>query len=106
MKWALLEDPVSILLGDLNVNGWLDSCKELDEELKPYRIHRFNLSLLGKDRIVAPIAFVRNFSLHSIIHTKVLQRLWLMLEIMHIGQDLPTMFLSYVESAKYVPKTM
>ena len=43
VKQALLEDPVSILLGDLIVNGSPDSCKELDKELKPYWIHRFNL---------------------------------------------------------------
>ena len=36
VKQALLEDPVSILLGDLIVNGWPDSCKELDKEVKPY----------------------------------------------------------------------
>ena len=28
-------------VGDLILNGWLDSCKELDDELKPYWIHRF-----------------------------------------------------------------
>ena len=57
---ALMEDPVSVLLGDLILNGWPDSCKELDQELKPYWIHRFNLSivdgiiLLGEDCIVVP----------------------------------------------------
>ena len=58
VKQALVEDPVSILLGDLIVNRWPDSCKELEDELKPYWIHRFNLSsldgviLLGEDRKV------------------------------------------------------
>ena len=47
VKQALMEDPVSILLGDLILNGWPDSCKELENELKPYWIHRFNLSLLN-----------------------------------------------------------
>ena len=42
---ALMEDPVSVLLGDLILNGWPDSCKELDQELKPYWIHHFNLSI-------------------------------------------------------------
>ena len=57
---ALMEDPVSVLLGDLILNGWLNSCKELDQELKPYWIHHFNLSivdgiiLLGEDCIVVP----------------------------------------------------
>ena len=32
---ALMEDPVSVLLGNLILNGWPDSCKELDQELKP-----------------------------------------------------------------------
>ena len=43
VKCALLEDPVSVLLGDLILNGWPDSCKELEKELKPYWIHCFNL---------------------------------------------------------------
>ena len=42
VKQALMEDPVSIFLRDLIVNGWPDTCKELDKELKPYWIHRFN----------------------------------------------------------------
>ena len=55
---ALMEDPVSVLLGDLILNGWPDSCKDLDPELKPHWIHHFNLSivdgiiLLGEDCIV------------------------------------------------------
>ena len=67
VKKALTEDPVSILLGDLIVNGWPNSCKELENKLKPYWIHRFNLSLvdgiilLGKDRIVVPITLCENF---------------------------------------------
>ena len=57
---ALMEDPVSVLLGDLILNGWPDSCTDLDQELKPYWIHCFNLSivdgiiLLGEDHIVVP----------------------------------------------------
>ena len=47
VKLTLMEDPVSILLGDLILNGWPNSCKELEDELKPYWIHRFNLSLLN-----------------------------------------------------------
>ena len=64
---ALMEDPVSVLLGDLILNGWPDSCKELDQELKPYWIHHFNLSivdgiiLLGEDCIVVPVALCENF---------------------------------------------
>ena len=64
---ALMEDPVSVLLGDLILNGWPDSCKDLDQELKPYWIHHFNLSivdgiiLLGKDCIVVPAALCDNF---------------------------------------------
>ena len=67
VKQALVEDPVSILLGDLIVNGWPDSCKELEDELKPYWIHRFNLSLvdsvilLGEDHIVVPITLCEKF---------------------------------------------
>ena len=63
---ALMEDPISVLLGDLILNGWPDSCKDLDQELKPYWIHCFNLSivdgiiLLGEDRIV-PIALREQF---------------------------------------------
>ena len=57
---ALMEDPVSVLFRDLILNGWPDSCKELDQELKPYWIHHFNPSivdgiiLLGEDCIVVP----------------------------------------------------
>ena len=29
---ALMEDPISVLLGDLILSGWLDSCKDLDQE--------------------------------------------------------------------------
>ena len=67
VEQALLEDPVSILLGDLIVNGWPDLCKELDKELKPYWIHRFNLSLLdgiillGEDCIVVPVTLHEKF---------------------------------------------
>ena len=63
---ALMEDPVSVLLGDLILNGWPDSCKDLDQELKPYWIHHFNLSivdgiiLLGEDCIV-PATLHDNF---------------------------------------------
>ena len=55
---ALMEDPVSVLLEDLILNGWPDSCKDLDPELKSYWIHHFNLSivdgiiLLGEYHIV------------------------------------------------------
>ena len=31
VKQALLEDLISILLGDLILNGWPESCKELEE---------------------------------------------------------------------------
>ena len=64
---ALMEDPVSVLLGDLIPNGWPDSCKELDQELKPYWIHWFNLSIidgiifLGEDCIVVPVSLCKNF---------------------------------------------
>ena len=67
MHEALMEDPVPVLLGDLILNGWPDSCKELDQELKPYWIHHFNLSivdgiiLLGEDCIVVPVALHENF---------------------------------------------
>ena len=62
-----MEDPVSVLLGDLILNGWPDSCKDLDQELKPSWIHHFNLSivdgiiLLGEDCIVVPVALCDNF---------------------------------------------
>ena len=64
---ALMEDPMSVLLGDLILNGWPDSCKDLDQELKPYWIHLSNLSivdgiiLLGEDCIVVPAALRDNF---------------------------------------------
>ena len=64
---ALMEDPRSVLLGDLILNGWPESCKDLDQELKPYWIHHFNLSivdgiiLLGKDHIVVPVALHEQF---------------------------------------------
>ena len=64
---ALMEDPVSVLLGDLILNGWPDSCKDLDQELKPYWIHHFNLSivdgiiLLGEDCIVVPNQLCEQF---------------------------------------------
>ena len=67
VKQALLEDSISILLGDLILNGWPESCKELEEELKPYWIHCFNLSLmdglilLGEDRIVVPSSLWEKF---------------------------------------------
>ena len=67
IREALVEDPVSVLLGDLILNGWPDSCKELDQELKPYWIHHFNLSitdgiiLLGEDCIVVPVSLHENF---------------------------------------------
>ena len=62
VKQALVGDPVSVLLGDLILNGWPDSCKELEDELKPYWIHGFNLSLvdgvilLGEECIVVPVS--------------------------------------------------
>ena len=37
---------VSVLLGDLILNGWPDFCKDLDDELKPYWIHHFNLLII------------------------------------------------------------
>ena len=46
--------------------GWPDSCKDLDQELKPYWIHHFNLSivdgiiLLGEDHIIVPVALCDN----------------------------------------------
>ena len=64
---ALMEDPISVLLGNLILNGWPDSCKDLDRELKPYWIHHFNLSivdgiiLLEEDHIVVPIALCEQF---------------------------------------------
>ena len=64
---ALMEDPVSVLLGDLILNGWPDSCKDLDQELKPYWVHHLNLSItdgiimLGEDCIVVPAALCDNF---------------------------------------------
>ena len=64
VKQALVDNPVSVLLGDLILNGWPDSCKELEQELKPYWIHRFNLSLmegvilLGEDHIVVPVSLL------------------------------------------------
>ena len=36
VKQALIVDLVSALLGVLILNGWPDSCKDLEEELKPY----------------------------------------------------------------------
>ena len=65
---ALMEDPISILLGDLILNRWPESSKDLDvQELKPYWIHHFNLSiidgiiLLGEDRIVVPVTLREQF---------------------------------------------
>ena len=64
---ALMEDPISVLLGDLILNGWPESCKDLDQELKPYWIHCFNLSivdgiiLLGEDHIVVPVTLHEQF---------------------------------------------
>ena len=64
---ALMEDPASVLLGDLILNGWPDSCKNLDQELKLYWVHHFNLSItdgiimLGEDHIVVPVALHDNF---------------------------------------------
>ena len=86
VREALMEDPVSVLLGDLILNGWLDSCKDLDQELKPYWVHRFNLSItdgiimLGEDCIVVPAALHENFlkALHYTHQgiTKTLARAW------------------------------
>ena len=62
-----MEDPISVLLGNLILNGWPDSYKDLDQELKPYWIHHFNLSivdgiiLLWEDHIVVPIALREQF---------------------------------------------
>ena len=67
VREALMEDPVSVLLGDLILNGWPNSCKDLDQELKPYWIHCFNLSivggiiLLGEDHIVVPNQLCEQF---------------------------------------------
>ena len=67
VREAQMEEPVSVLFGNLILNGWPDSYKELDQELKPYWIHCFNLSildgiiLLGEDRIVVPVALCENF---------------------------------------------
>ena len=67
VRQALMENPISVLLGDLMLNGWPNSCKELDQELKPYWVHQFNLSitdgiiLLGGDYIVVPISLCENF---------------------------------------------
>ena len=65
---ALMEDPISILLGDLILNGWPESSKDLYvQELKPYWIHHFNLSivdgiiLLGEDCIVVPVTLCEQF---------------------------------------------
>ena len=33
VREALVDDPVSVLLGDLILNGWPDSCKDLDDKL-------------------------------------------------------------------------
>ena len=58
---------MSVLLGDLILSGWPDSCKDLDQELKPYWIHHFNLSivdgiiLLGEDCIVVPNQLCEQF---------------------------------------------
>ena len=64
---ALMEDPISVLLGDLILNGWPDSCKDLDQELKPYWIHHFNMSivdgiiLLGEDHaLLCPQHYMNN----------------------------------------------
>ena len=43
VREAVMEDPVSMLLGDLILNGWPDSCKDLDQELKPYWIHHVSI---------------------------------------------------------------
>ena len=75
---------MSVLLGDLILNGWPDSCKDLDEELISYWIHRFNLSLvdgvilLGEDCIVVPVSLQGKFlkALHYVHQgvTKMLAR--------------------------------
>ena len=66
MKQVLLDDPISVLLGDLILNGWPDSWKELEDELKLYWIHRFNLSLVDgvillEDCIVVPASLCEKF---------------------------------------------
>ena len=64
---ALIEDPISILLGDLILNGWPESSKDLNiQELKPYWIHRFNLSIVDgiillEDHIVVPVTLSEHF---------------------------------------------
>ena len=64
---ALMEDPISILLGDLILNGWPESSKDLDiQELKPYWIHHFNLSIVDgiillEDHIVVPVTLREQF---------------------------------------------
>ena len=108
---ALMEDPISVLLGDLILNGWLDSCKDLDQELKPYWIHRFNLSivdgiiLLGEDCIVVPYSITctifESSTLHSPRNHKNLQEQG----TTHIGQELPMMYCNFVVNVKFVLKT-
>ena len=57
------------------MNGWPDSCKDLDQELKPYWIHLFNLSivdgiiLMGEDRIVVPAALHHDNFLKALHYT-------------------------------------
>ena len=54
-------------MGDLILNGWPESIKELDQELKPYWIHCFNLSiadgiiLLWEDHIVISVSLHDKF---------------------------------------------
>ena len=67
VKQALVDDPASVLLRDLILNGWPNSCKDLEQEWKPYWIHRFNLSLmdglilLGEDHIIVPVSLHEKF---------------------------------------------
>ena len=60
-----MEDPISILLGDLILNGWPESSKDLDvQELKPHWIHLSiidGIILLGEDCIVVPVTLREQF---------------------------------------------
>ena len=93
---ALMEDPISVLLGDLILNGWPESCKDLDQELKPYWIHCFNLSivdgimLLGEDHIVVPIALCEQFL--KALQTRESLKLLPGQETTHICQELHMMY--------------
>ena len=97
VKQAIVGDPVSLLLGDLILNGWPDSCKDLEEEPKPYWIHRFNLSLMDgvfywvKIALLYQSVFMRNFLQPYIIPSKESPKHWPEQGVMHIGLVLPMM---------------